>query len=105
MPKLTEKIKANILYRHSVALSNGHITLDDVYGRYSDRKFRAYCYCRDIQRKYDGRNGAIVSHNTQMFTYGFYFDTIDEETAEVSATYFYYITPTYDYTFEVNRYV
>lgn len=105
MAKLTKKMKADILYRHAVALGNGNITLDDVYGRYSEEKYSAYLYCRVTQCKFEGRNGAIIAHNTFMFTYGFYFDTIDEETAEVTATYFYYITPTYDYTFEVERYV
>lgn len=66
--------------------------LMDVYGRYSDKKARAYAYCRNLMLKYDGYDFRIISYNTFMFTCGFMFR--DPATDELT---FAYITPTYNY--------
>lgn len=66
--------------------------LSDVYGRYSDKKSRAYEYCRNLMLKYNGYNFHIISYNTFMFTCGFMFH--DPATNEPM---FAYITPTYNY--------
>lgn len=66
--------------------------LRDVYGRYSDKKARAYDYCRNLMLKYDGYDFRIISYNTFMFTCGFMFH--DPATNELM---FAYITPTYNY--------
>lgn len=66
--------------------------LRDVYGRYSDKKARAYEYCRNLMLKYNGYNFYIISYNTFMFTCGFMFH--DPATDELM---FAYITPTYNY--------
>ena len=66
--------------------------LEDVYGRYSDKKALAYTYCRNLMCKYDGYDFRIINHNTFMFTCGFKFR--DPETDELT---FAYITPTYNY--------
>ena len=66
--------------------------LIDGYGRYSDKKTRAYAYCRNLMLKYDGYDFRIISYNTFMFTCGFMFR--NPATDELM---FAYITPTYNY--------
>lgn len=65
--------------------------LRDVYGRWSDKKERAYNYCRELMLKYDGNGFRIISANTFMFTVGFEFP--HPETGEPM---FAYITPDYN---------
>lgn len=65
--------------------------LRDVYGRWSDKKERAYNYCVELMRKYNGYDLRIISSNTFMFTVGFEFP--HPETGE---TMFAYITPDYN---------
>ena len=72
--------------------------LNDVYGRYSDKKARAYAYCRNLMRKYDGYDFRIISYNTFLFTCGFKFR--DPATDELT---FAYITPTYNYCSAIAR--
>lgn len=72
--------------------------LEDVYGRYSDKKARAYAYCRNLMSKYDGYDFRIISYNTYMFTCGFKFR--DPATDELT---FAYITPTYNYCSPIAR--
>lgn len=66
--------------------------LNDVYGRYSDKKARAYAYCRNLMLKYDGYDFRIISHNSFMFTCGFMF-----RDPATNSLMFAYITPTYNY--------
>lgn len=47
--------------------------LIDVYGHWSDKKERAYNYCRELMYKYNGNGFRIISANTFMFTVGFEF--------------------------------
>lgn len=63
----------------------------DVYASYSQNKLRAWYYCKDLCAKYEGWGLKVISHNTFIFTAGFYF--IDKDTGVLR---FMYITPTYD---------
>lgn len=65
--------------------------LRDVYGRWSDKKERAYNYCRELMYKYNGNGFRIISANTFMFTVGFEFP--HPNTGELM---FAYITPDYN---------
>lgn len=85
---------------HKRALENGETSLYKVYGRYSYAKERAEEYCRNAYAALDGKDFAIISHNSFMFTAGFYFEKVDEETGEVKR-YFLRITPTRDEYWEV----
>lgn len=55
----------------------GH-TLDDVYGRYSIEKARAYTYCKELCYRYDGYNFCITPANTFAFTVSFDFINPDD---------------------------
>lgn len=46
-------------------------TLDEVYGRYSSAKARAYEYCREREREFDSYDGVITGYNTCTFSYAF----------------------------------
>lgn len=65
--------------------------LEDVYGRYSSAKARAWNYCVELMKKYNGYGLKVLSSNTFMFTAGFLFE--DKETGAVQ---FMFITPSYD---------
>lgn len=69
--------------------------LSDCYKKASVAKQRAYAYCRDLQRKYNGYDFRVISYNTFMFTVGFKF--VDTETGKVM---FMHITPSKDEIFE-----
>lgn len=69
--------------------------LSDVYGSYSTAKDNAYNYCVDLMEKYNGNDLRIISYNTFMFSAGFTFEVLDNETNEVRRA-FCYITPSYD---------
>ena len=56
----------------------------------SDAKYKAYSYCQDLMRKYDGRGGVIISHNGWMFTFGF----VGQYDGKVA---FFYITKEHEY--------
>ena len=45
-----------------------------VYDNYSDAKYNALEYCRELKYQLGGRRLRIVSHNTMQFTVGFEFD-------------------------------
>lgn len=66
-------------------------SLYSVYGRFSEAKQRAWEYCVNKMREYNGESLRIVSHNVNIFTAGFSF--INGETGVLQ---FYYITPNYD---------
>lgn len=66
------------------------VCLRDVYGRYSDKKQRAYNRCFALMQKYNGWGFTIISHNSFMFTCGF--ELFDPVTDEVC---FAYITPSH----------
>lgn len=59
------------------------LTLDDVYGTYSCAKARAYRYCKDLEKRFDGG-----------ITYGFVymFDFANPDTGEL-------ITPFYNHAY------
>ena len=63
----------------------------DVYGKFSQKKVRAYEYCEELMHRYGGRGLRILSHNTYMFTVGF--ECCHPETGEAC---FAYITPSHD---------
>ena len=60
------------------------------YGKPSFAKIRAFNYCLNTCRKYNGFNLRILSKNNFMFTCGFFFYNEDGKKQ------FYYITPSYD---------
>lgn len=66
------------------------VILDDVYGRCSRAKERAYEYCRDREREMNSYNGVITGHNTCTFSYAFTGWCEGKQ-------YFVYITKDHDY--------
>ena len=90
--KLSEKQKVSILYYHDRAISRGDFELHDVYGRYSDAKEYSFRAIKEEMRNLCGYSLAIISHNGFMYTCGFYYDTLNEETGEVETTRFRYYT-------------
>ena len=99
--------QASILAQHQRAVNRGDIALWRVYGSYSRDKALAFDKCRDIMHKLNGYDGAIVSHSGWRFSYGFYYDTIDEETGELLTQRFMLITDAYGsfHDFLVKEYV
>lgn len=88
MAKLTGKQKYAIWKRY---VNSKDYHLEDVYGRYSDAKRRAWDYCERLREKYKGVSMRILSYNTFTFTCAFAFE--DSETGEV---HLMYITPSQD---------
>ena len=64
-------------------------SLDEVYGSYSNAKARAWNYCTDLMREYDGAGIKVIGHNCMTFSVGFigYVDGLK---------HFFYITRDYD---------
>lgn len=80
------KERMRAYYREYVG--NGVRDLDDVYGRYSTAKYRAW---RDCERRCAERKGyclSVITHNTNVFTAGFMYDGNPGKM-------FYVITPSY----------
>ena len=46
-------------------------SLDEVYCNYSNAKRRAWIYCEDLMKEYEGSDMRILSYNSQAFTIGF----------------------------------
>lgn len=60
-------------------------TLNDVYGRCSTEKWRAFRYCMDIMQKENGNRPRIISSNCNVFTFAFQVDNgLRVETAQNS---------------------
>lgn len=58
------------------------VELQDVYGRCSDAKRRAYDYCRNLfECTTSGNRFRIISHNSQTFTCAW--GGVDDETGEI----------------------
>lgn len=64
-------------------------TLEQCYDSYSVEKARAFNYCKELQSKYNGVHGRVISFNTFCFAYAFV-GTIENRKA------FFYITRYYD---------
>ena len=80
------KERMRAYYREYVG--NGVRTLDDVYGRYSPAKYRAW---RDCERRCAEKGGyclSVISHNTSYFSAGFMYEG-------EKGKMFYVITPSY----------
>ena len=63
--------------------------LDDVYTSYSQAKANAYLWCRE--KFFETPNSEcfrIISHNSMMFTCGWFGDYVDEKTGEVFRAFF-----------------
>lgn len=69
--------------------------LSDCYKSFSDAKAKAFNYCKEIERKFNGFEGRVCSFNSHIFTYAF--EYVNEEDGVVCL---HYITPNYDYDFE-----
>ena len=76
------------IYRKYLEYTNSEKkSLHDCYNCPSLRKQIAFDWCKELQRRYGGHDGRIISHNTCVFTYGFL--------AEIdNMPIFIYITPT-----------
>lgn len=61
--------RAQNMYRNYVRSNDA--TLDEVYGRYSSAKARAYEYCREREREFSSYDGVIAGYNTCQFSYAF----------------------------------
>ena len=80
--------KSKMCEYYRAYVMNGIRDLDDVYGRYSSAKFRAW---RDCERRCAERNGyglSVITHNTNVFTAGFLYEG-------EAGKMFYAITPCY----------
>lgn len=86
------EMQASIMADHQKAWNAGQTCLWNVYGTFSAKKEAAFDRCRQIRYKMHGYQGAIVRHSGWRFSYGFYYDVIDEETGEVKEQRFCYIT-------------
>ena len=69
-------------------LSND-FSLDSVYKTYSMDKSLAWDYCKNLMEKYNGHGLKVISHNINMFTAGFIYESGDDE-------YLMYITKSAD---------
>lgn len=105
MAKLSLTRQAAILYAHQQALNRGDRSLYAVYDTYSNSKAYSFEAIRQKMCELDGRELAIISHNTFVYTCGFYYDIVDEETGEITSTRFYYFAPSFSESFEVQSYV
>lgn len=71
-------------------------TLNDVYDSWSDKKHKAYQYCKELEEKYDGHDFRIIGASGWIFTVGFV-GMYEEKEA------FFYITPNHDYYIELSE--
>ena len=69
-------------------LSND-FSLDSVYKTYSMDKSLEWDYCKNLMEKYNGHGLKVISHNLNMFTAGFIYESGDDE-------YLMYITKSAD---------
>lgn len=80
--------KSKMLAYYREYVGNGVRDLDEVYGRYSTAKYRAW---RDCKRRCAEKNGyclSVITHNTNVFTAGFMYEGD-------AGKMFYAITPCY----------
>lgn len=76
---------------YSAWLRSKNYTLFHAYEKPSASKERAYDYCLEKFRLYNGEGFKIISYNTFIFTAGFIFTDV-----KTDEQMFYYITPNYD---------
>ena len=103
--KLTARQKADILRRHQQALNRGETELRSVYGKYSQAKERTFEAIRAEKVERNGYDLAIIGHNCDKYSCGYYYNTINEETGEIDSERFVYHTASGWCDFEVQRYV
>ena len=87
--KATKSNKAMMNNVYLRMRNTNDLYLDDVYGKYSNNKVRAYNYCMQLMNENDGYYPRIISHN--IFTFSFAFLFCHENRLAVS-----YITKDYD---------
>lgn len=63
--------------------------LDEVYGRYSAAKYRAWRTCERMCAERNGYGLSVIGHNCSYFSAGFMYDT-------AKGKMFHVITPSYD---------
>ena len=80
--------KAKMREYYRAYVGNGVRDLDDVYGRYSTAKKRAWRDCERRCAEKDGYCLSVISHNTNVFTAGFMYEG-------EAGKMFYVITPSY----------
>lgn len=71
-------------------LNSDLYTLRHCYNRPSENKQRAFDYCVDLWRKYDGQQARIIGYNTTQFSFGFIGSFDGNRPA------FFYVTRDYD---------
>lgn len=76
-------------------------SLDDVYKNCSSNKRKAWKYCEDLCRSYNGRNLKVVGANSMMFSAGFIGEKENDKTGELK-NIFVYITKDYDRYMELS---
>lgn len=86
-----KRVKFNKQMRHIYNVYKASILycLEDCYNNHSYSKQRAYNYCIELLKKYNGYNGKIIGYNCMQFSYGFEYE-------DTNGLHFVYITKTYD---------
>lgn len=74
-------------YRDYLRSTNYH--LSDCYINCSYYKQKAFWYCQDLVKKYNGSGLKIIGYNSQTFSVGFIGEIFGKKA-------FFYITKTYD---------
>ena len=69
----------------------------DVYGKFSNEKIKAFDYCVDLCKKYNGVDLKIISYNTFAFSCGFTYTNDD------GRKMFVYITKTQDQQTQIDE--
>lgn len=69
---------------------NTGLSLYQIYTRYSEKKLKAFIYCRNMLNELNGFDACFCGHNTDHFTYAFLF-------VKDNKTYLAYITHANNY--------
>ena len=86
----TQKAKGFIRsYNYYKDKNNGE-NLYQIYKNFSDKKYKALVYCKELKQKLEGYSSCFCGHNSDYFTYAFLFK-------ENNVTYLAYITYATDY--------
>lgn len=90
MLKKATKSQAKKFYRNFI---NSHCCdIFEAYARPSYRKIKAFKYCEDLEKQYNGHGLRITGYNTCTFSAAFIGVVEDKP-------HLFYITPSYDYIY------
>ena len=104
MPKIVNRNKSQKQIELNY-LNHSETKLEDCYAKPSVAKKTAFMRCRWMHKELDCGvywmyKYRILSYNTFSFTYGGYYEKVNEETGEVE-TWFYYATSKKEETWKV----